>query len=54
VLENGEINLKNLASKLPGVLSESHACGEVVRPTAVSLAASLKQEPSPHRSLGER
>jgi len=47
---NAAINLKNLAVR--GVppkqtcVEQVNACGEVVRPTAVSLAASLKQEPS--------
>lgn len=43
---NAAINLRNLASKTTVSSAESHACGEDIRPTAVLLAASLKQEPS--------
>jgi len=43
---NAAINLKNLALKLPLVRREVTPVESDVRPTAVSLAASLKQEPS--------
>jgi len=47
---NAAINLKNLAVRRvtpeQACNKQANACGEVVRPTAVSLAASLKQEPS--------
>ena len=41
---NAAINLRNLASTASS--AGIYACGEDVRPTAVSLAASMKQEPS--------
>lgn len=47
---NAAINLKNLTVRevLPKqtCVEQVNACGEVVRPAAVSLAASMKQEPS--------
>ena len=43
---NAAINLKNLTSKLPGVPRKVTPVESDVRPIAVSLAASLKQEPS--------
>ena len=43
---NAAINLKNLVSKLPGVPRKVTPAESDIRPTAVSLAASLKQEPS--------
>lgn len=43
---NAAINLKNLATKLPRVPRKVTPVESDIRPTAVSLAASLKQEPS--------
>jgi len=46
---NAALNLKNLAVRAvrPELeVSASNVCGEDVRPTAVLLAASLKQKPS--------
>jgi len=43
---NAAINLKNLAAKLPRVPRKVTPAESDIRPTAVSLAASLKQEPS--------
>jgi putative transposase len=47
---NAAINLKNLAVRRvtpeQACNEQANACGEVVRPTAVSLAVSLRQEPS--------
>lgn len=43
---NAAINLKNLAAKLPRVPRKVTPVESDIRPTAVSLAASLKQEPS--------
>ena len=43
---NAAINLKNLAAKLPRVPRKVTPVESDIRPIAVSLAASLKQEPS--------
>ena len=48
---NAAINLKNLASKLPAVRRKVTPVESDIRPIAVSLATSLKQEPSTE-SLG--
>lgn len=43
---NAAINLKNLVAKLPGVSRKVTPVESDIRPAAISLAASLKQEPS--------
>ncbi len=45
-LNNAAINLKNLAAKLPRVPRKVTPVESDIRPTAASLATSLKQEPS--------